>query len=80
MTFHTSCDFDFTYWPWDVQQCAIIIGSWTKTGDELDIINMNNKNVSEGGRLWGPSKEDMERCSARTSDNSWLAWTDSCDY
>ena len=46
VTTHTSCAFDFTYWPWDVQRCQIVLGSWTKTGNELDVVNLNNQNVS----------------------------------
>lgn len=47
VTFHTSCDFDLTYWPWDAQQCRLIIGSWTRTGSEIDLINNDRKNVSK---------------------------------
>ena len=46
VTFHTSCDFDFTYWPWDMQTCSLVLASWSKTGNELNITNMNGKNVS----------------------------------
>jgi len=37
---------DYTYWPWDEQRCSIVIGSWTKTGEELDVVNMNGRNRS----------------------------------
>ena len=43
---HTSCDLDWTYWPWDRQVCHLVLGSWTKTGWELDIQNLNRKNIS----------------------------------
>lgn len=41
---HTSCDLDWTYWPWDRQTCHLVVGSWTKTGWELDIQNLNGQN------------------------------------
>jgi len=46
MTTYTYCGLDFTYWPWDIQNCVITFGSWTKSGWELDIHNRNGKNVS----------------------------------
>ena len=45
MTTYTYCKLDFTYWPWDIQNCVITYGSWTKSGWELDLHNMNGKNV-----------------------------------
>ena len=45
MTTYTYCKLDFTYWPWDIQNCVITYGSWTRSGWELDIFNMNGKNV-----------------------------------
>jgi hypothetical protein len=35
-----------SYWPWDEQTCKIVLGSWTKTGEELDVINMSGENVT----------------------------------
>ena len=46
MNLHTSCDLDWTYWPWDRQVCHLVVGSWTKTGWELDVQNLNRKNIS----------------------------------
>ena len=43
---HTSCDLDWTYWPWDRQNCHLVVGSWTKTGWELDIQNLNGQNIT----------------------------------
>ena len=45
-TIHHLIYTDYKYWPWDEQQCYIVIGSWTKTGEELDIINMSGRNVT----------------------------------
>jgi len=47
MTTYTYCKLDFTYWPWDIQNCVITHGSWTRSGWELDIFNMNGKNISD---------------------------------
>jgi len=44
---HTSCDLDWTYWPWDRQTCHLVVGSWTKTGWELDIQNLSGQNRTE---------------------------------
>jgi hypothetical protein len=46
VTSHTSCKLDFTYWPWDVQICDLTIGSWTRHGWDIDVVNMDGKNVS----------------------------------
>ena len=40
----TTINTDYKYWPWDEQKCNIIIGSWTKTGEELDVVNMGGRN------------------------------------
>ena len=37
---------DYTYWPWDEQRCFVVIGSWTKSGEELDVVNMSGRNIS----------------------------------
>ncbi len=49
VTFKTACDMDYSYWPWDVQVCRIVIGSWTKSGDDIDILTSlddPNRNAS----------------------------------
>ncbi|CAO1319692.1 unnamed protein product [Diamesa serratosioi] len=35
--FETFCSFDFKYWPFDVQTCSIVIGSWTYSGYQIDL-------------------------------------------
>ncbi|CAO1367240.1 unnamed protein product [Diamesa hyperborea] len=35
--FETFCSFDFKYWPFDVQTCSIVIGSWTYSGHQIDL-------------------------------------------
>ncbi|TRY69589.1 hypothetical protein TCAL_05233 [Tigriopus californicus] len=47
VNFHTTCELDYTYWPWDEQNCNIILGSWTKSGTELDVILGNQLNSSK---------------------------------
>ena len=57
VTTHTSCELDYSYWPWDIQKCNMVIGSWTKSGWEVDVFNMGlTKNVSQvaGARGLGP--------------------------
>ncbi len=49
VTFRTACDLDYSYWPWDVQVCKVVIGSWTKTGEEIDLVvslDDTNRNAS----------------------------------
>ena len=57
VTTHTSCELDYSYWPWDIQKCNMVIGSWTKSGWEVDVFNMGQtdgtKNVGRGTRA-GP--------------------------
>ena len=52
VTTHTSCELDYSYWPWDIQKCNMVIGSWTKSGWEVDVFNMGQtdgtKNVGRG--------------------------------
>ncbi|XP_023321649.1 neuronal acetylcholine receptor subunit alpha-6 [Eurytemora carolleeae] len=47
---HTSCELDWTYWPWDYQKCRLLVGSWTKTGWELDITTISGANISNVDR------------------------------
>ena len=46
VSLHTSCELDWTYWPWDRQTCHLVVGSWTKTGWELDVQNLSGQNIS----------------------------------
>ncbi|XP_072764597.1 uncharacterized protein [Anoplolepis gracilipes] len=32
----SKCDGDYTYWPYDVQKCRIVFGSWSHAGEEID--------------------------------------------
>ena len=43
----TYCKLDYTYWPWDVQNCRYSIGSWTKFGDQLDVGMLRNVMLNE---------------------------------
>ncbi len=47
VTSYTSCKLDYTYWPWDVQTCELNIGSWTRHGWDIDVVNMDGKNVTK---------------------------------
>lgn len=46
LTAHTTCQLNYYYWPWDTQSCELIVGSWTKSGWEVDVVNMNGGNVT----------------------------------
>ena len=71
VTTHTSCELDYSYWPWDIQKCNMVIGSWTKSGWEVDVFNMGlTKNVSQvaGARGLGgppnlPPSPEKAKCS-----------------
>lgn len=43
----TSCNFTYKYWPWDTQKCKIILGSWTKSGWEMDVGNYGGDNITK---------------------------------
>lgn len=65
---HTSCDFKFKYWPWDTQSCVIVFGSWTKNGDELDLINLNHRNISHVSLVnYAPTIWDVTSAYARAN-------------
>ena len=59
VTTHTSCELDYSYWPWDIQKCDMVIGSWTKSGWEVDVFNMGQtdgtKNVGRGTHAGPPN-------------------------
>ena len=38
---HVFFQLNYYYWPWDTQSCELIVGSWTKSGWEVDVVNMN---------------------------------------
>ena len=47
VTSHTFCEgLDLTYWPWDLQECLIHIGSWTKSGWQLDPVIMGDSKAN----------------------------------
>merc|ERR1719347_242926 len=59
-TLHTSCTLDLTYWPWDRQVCHLTVGSWTKTGWELDIQNLDGSNITSVDRAnFAPGNWDL---------------------
>ena len=31
------CDLDLRLWPFDTQTCSLILGSWTYSGDQIDL-------------------------------------------
>lgn len=35
--FESYCELDLTYWPYDTQQCAMRMGSWTQHGEQIDL-------------------------------------------
>ncbi|EDO45564.1 predicted protein, partial [Nematostella vectensis] len=37
------CQIDITYFPFDAQSCPIIFGSWTYTGNYLNLVNARNQ-------------------------------------
>jgi hypothetical protein len=41
--YSTICAPDFTYWPYDVVKCTVVVGAWMKTGEEITVNNDNNK-------------------------------------
>ncbi|KAL6255301.1 hypothetical protein P5V15_013641 [Pogonomyrmex californicus] len=41
----SKCDLDYTYWPYDQHTCRIILGSWSHTGEEIDV-HLDGKGVS----------------------------------
>lgn len=41
----TLCESDFTYWPYDRQTCTLRMGSWTHTGEEINL-DFKNESVS----------------------------------
>ena len=71
---------DYTYWPWDEQRCSIVIGSWTKTGEELDVVNMNGRNRSVVSTAnFSPTIWDIGSPVAYRSKKyygGWSSWPD----
>ncbi|XP_039285167.1 neuronal acetylcholine receptor subunit alpha-5 isoform X1 [Nilaparvata lugens] len=46
------CDFDFTYWPYDTQSCDLLFGSWTYSGNEINLTTFA-KAVETSGDMAG---------------------------
>ncbi|KAJ8931059.1 hypothetical protein NQ314_016088 [Rhamnusium bicolor] len=40
--FTVLCNFNLKYWPFDTQECYMKFGSWTYSGDQIDLMNYNN--------------------------------------
>ncbi|KAG5881485.1 hypothetical protein JTB14_029152 [Gonioctena quinquepunctata] len=40
--FTVLCSLNLKYWPFDTQECHLKFGSWTYSGEQIDIINYNN--------------------------------------
>ncbi|XP_074030506.1 nicotinic acetylcholine receptor alpha 10 subunit isoform X1 [Leptinotarsa decemlineata] len=45
--FTVLCSLNLRYWPFDTQKCYLKFGSWTYSGDQLDITNYNNNSEVE---------------------------------
>ncbi|CAH1173693.1 unnamed protein product [Phaedon cochleariae] len=41
--FTVLCSLNLKYWPFDDQECYLKFGSWTYSGDQIDLNNYNNK-------------------------------------
>lgn len=47
--FHSTCEIDVEYFPFDIQICHLIFGSWTYAGDEVELRhNGNSTKVNVG--------------------------------
>ncbi|XP_066956599.1 neuronal acetylcholine receptor subunit alpha-6-like isoform X1 [Macrobrachium rosenbergii] len=55
--FQVECPLDFTYWPYDLQQCHLVIGSWTSHGWQIDLQLFHNNSEVQLGAYWEPSHE-----------------------
>ncbi|KAL0274907.1 UNVERIFIED_CONTAM: hypothetical protein PYX00_002930 [Menopon gallinae] len=40
------CGMDFTYWPFDVQNCQLVLGPWTYDEDEVDLQIRHSKEMN----------------------------------
>lgn len=47
--FHSTCEIDVEYFPFDIQICHLIFGSWTYAGDEVELRHTGNKTKVEVG-------------------------------
>ncbi|KHJ43128.1 Neurotransmitter-gated ion-channel ligand binding domain protein [Trichuris suis] len=51
---HVTCNFDFSDYPYDVQECPIVLGSWSHSLKELDIRSLLTKPILN--LLWDQDK------------------------
>ncbi len=72
VTTHTTCNLDYRYWPWDIQVCNLIIGSWTKSGWEIDVVNMDKQNVCSTEWAEYPSFKIPSHFSPTEASSFWV--------
>lgn len=41
--FQSFCELDMRHWPFDIQICTLLIGSWTYNGNQIDLILNNDE-------------------------------------
>ncbi|CDW57242.1 Acetylcholine receptor-like protein cup-4 [Trichuris trichiura] len=51
---HVTCNFDFSDYPYDIQECPIVLGSWSHSLKELDIRSLLTKPILN--LLWDQDK------------------------
>ncbi|KAH9413635.1 Neurotransmitter-gated ion-channel transmembrane region [Dermatophagoides pteronyssinus] len=45
--YKSSCNIDINYFPFDYQECTMKFGSWTYSGNEVDLIHLNEGNGTD---------------------------------
>lgn len=38
----STCSLDNTWWPYEIVNCTIQFGSWSHTGDEIELVSSQN--------------------------------------
>lgn len=63
-TFQSFCEIDIRYWPFDTQQCTLILGSWTFNRNQVDLRVKNGSFIDDlilQNSQWDIVKTSSER-------------------
>ncbi|XP_014250132.1 acetylcholine receptor subunit alpha-like 1 isoform X2 [Cimex lectularius] len=59
------CNLDLTHWPFDTQMCHLILGSWTSSGDQINLTaieeTVNGDTLGVDGSEWKLLKVETKR-------------------
>lgn len=79
--FTVLCSLNLKYWPFDTQECYMKFGSWTYSGDQIDMESYNNATAAEVSKnIVYVFIIILKSYCCKTGNKAFLCFDDNFDY